>query len=140
MDEYVQTSIDFDAVAPGRAGSAKDAKLILYTRHISGDLGAVSILNTTLSAYGLTIDVVPEPDGEKRVTINFDAQAFKQKSARGAGAKCKLIGRICSLNELRARIEDEGAQAVADGFGISRSTLFRRIKECENCGESTVIL
>lgn len=140
MDEYVQTAIDFDAAVPASAGSTEGVKLVVYANYISGDVNAVSQLNKTLGKYGLRIEIDDVDNKEKRVTINLDTRMFKQKTSRGAGAKYKHVGVDLQLEDLKARIEAEGAQAVADSIGVSRSTLFRRIRNCEACHEQTVIL
>lgn len=139
MDEYVQTTIDFDAAVPARVGSAKEVKLVIYANYISGDVDAVSQLNAALGEYGLRVEIDDVDGKEKRVTINLDTRTFKQKTSRGAGAKYKHVGVDLPLKDLKARIEAEGAQAVADSIGVSRSTLFRRIRNCEACHEQTVL-
>ena len=139
MGEYVQTAIDFDAAVPARVGSAKEVKLVIYANYISGDVDAVSQLNAALGEYGLRVEIDDADGKEKRVTINLDTHTLKQKTSRGAGAKQKYVGVDIPLEDLKARIEAEGAQAVADSIGVSRSTLFRRIRNCEACHEQTVL-
>lgn len=138
-DEYVQTSIDFDAAVPARTRSSEEVKLVIYASYISGDVDAVSQLNKTLGEYGLRVEIDDAGNKEKCVTINLDTRTLKQKTSRGAGAKYKYVGVDISLEDLKARIDAEGAQAVADSIGVSRSTLFRRIRNCEACHEQTVL-
>ena len=139
MDEYVQTSMNFDNASPTVSGNPTK-RLVLYADYVSGDVDAVSVLNATLGEYGLHVDVRDDDGKTKRVEINFDTRQFRKKTSRGAGAKQKYVGKAVPVVELRGRIDAEGAQAVADEIGVSRSTLFRRIKECENCGEPDVLL
>lgn len=116
-----------------------EKRLYIYTKHIHGDEEIVSELNEKLNDYGLTITRESVEAGEERITINFDTRIFKKSAGRGAGAKPKVLGVEKSLGDLKEQIARTSAQEVADSIGVSRATLYRRMKQAENWREDIVL-
>ncbi len=109
----------------------------IYASHVSG-AEAVSELNERLNDYGFSINLENVESGEQCVSINFDTQTFKAKTSRRAGQKPKCLGRKYELDELKKKIARLGAEEVANAIGVSRSTLYRRMKEAENVNSNDV--
>lgn len=89
----------------------------------------VALLNMTLNKFGITVDF-----DEKVNRVRFvKTKDYRKKVTRGAGKHRKqhTYG-IIELKEVEQKIEMIGADNVAKEMGISRSTLFRRIKEAKN--------
>lgn len=90
---------------------------------------AVSLLNETLNRMGITVEL-----NTKLNLVQFiKTKDHKKKVTRGAGKHRKqhTYG-IIELKEVEQKIEMIGADNVAKEMGISRSTLFRRLKEAKN--------
>lgn len=92
----------------------------------------VPLLNETLNRIGITVELT-----------DYGCARFEKckeqhiKMTRLAGKPRKRFGRF-NLEEIEERIKNSSAQAVADELGISRSTLFRRIKEAKECFEDEI--
>lgn len=115
-----------------------EKRLSIYSDFIYGDEEVVSELNSKLGEYGLIVTREPSDSGRECVTIKFDAYKFKKKAGRNAGAKHKNVGVRMTFDEIKAAIDAKSAQEVADELGISKSTLYRRIKEAELYGDDGV--
>lgn len=98
-------------------------------------LEMVAELNAILEPMGSSISIEEnEFQGEiwyaLYVKLNPDAVA-KHKS-RGAGRHRQLVrkdGRVVTIGQVKEMLKTGTAESVAKELGISRSTLFRRLKE-----------
>lgn len=90
---------------------------------------AVSLLNSTLNRFGIDVEF----DTKLNQVRFIKTKDYRKKVTRGAGKHRKqhTYG-IIELKEVEQKIEMIGADNVAKEMGISRSTLFRRIKEAKN--------
>ena len=100
----------------------------------------VSKLNMILNKVGCSFEFwefQPE-DGDKvlhslRITINNETA--NQSRTRGAGRKKTFLqdehGNFVLAKDVREQLKTQSADEVAAGYGISRATLFRRLKETE---------
>lgn len=89
---------------------------------------AVSLLNSTLNRFGIDVEF----DTNLNRVRFIKTKDYRKKVTRGAGKPRKNTFGILELKEVENRIEMFGADNVAKELGISRSTLFRRIKEAKN--------
>lgn len=102
------------------------------------DHRGVEKLNTILKPLGICVEL-KELDRTNILTFNYDTDVLMQKATRKAGAKRKHLNTWkVSVAEIRARMETESADDVAKSLGISRSTLFRRLKEADEFGDETI--
>lgn len=92
----------------------------------------VSLLNETLNKIGIYVEMT---ENDYLVFKKSDAHLFKM--TRCAGRHKKHFKPI-PIAEIEERIKNSSAQAVADELGISRSTLFRRIKEAKESLEEEI--
>ena len=69
------------------------------------------------------------------LTITYDDVEVYHKLHRSNGRKRKDLNRFLSLTEVERMIDEETAEHVANRLGISRRTLFRRLKKAKENGE-----
>lgn len=67
------------------------------------------------------------------IRIRYDTN----KNKRGAGRKQKLVKGSYTLEEVEKMIAEKGAEEVSTQLGISRATLFRKLKRCRSLGNPT---
>lgn len=66
------------------------------------------------------------------LVIEFDTQEIYRKLHRGRGRKKKQINRsFFKVSDAEAMMRTIGAAKTADELGVSRATLYRRIKEAK---------
>lgn len=96
------------------------------------DLLMLSQLNLMLEKMGSKIEATELllPDGiHHQLIISFDAEAAKEYQSRGAGRKQKQVEQELTVGEVRLMLQKRTAEDVARELGVSRSTLFRRLKQ-----------
>lgn len=96
------------------------------------DLEMLEEINKCLFTYGLYISQhKSDVPGEERtcIAIDFDKEKYLEKNSRQAGARRRFTGEKINVADLEAEIAASSPDAVAKKFGISRATLYRRIKE-----------
>lgn len=95
----------------------------------SKDMSVVSELNEILRKMGSEISVEPTADENfSYLTIIFDTKKAHDFLSRGAGRKRKEPTSDYSIAEIRKMLEKEPAEEVAKKLGVSRATLFRRLR------------
>lgn len=93
---------------------------------------AVSIINETLNKIGITVEITDYG------SLKFKKDANQHmKMTRGAGKQRKYFD-VHKLADIEEEIKKTSAQAVADRLGISRATLFRRIKEAREWNQEEI--
>lgn len=96
------------------------------------ELKIVEELNLILSKMGCEIKTSKLHD-EKRVyhslIINFDSEAAQEYLSRNAGRPRKQTNPDLTVRDVRQMLQERTAEDVAKELGISRSTLFRRLKK-----------
>ena len=97
------------------------------------DADRFQILNELVGGLGIKFDVV-EKQNTHLLKISYDRDVVKKKVKRNAGAKRKYISRSVPVAEIRSRMETETAEQIAKSLGISRPTLFRKLKYAEEWG------
>lgn len=95
----------------------------------------VSLLNSTLNRFGIDVEF----DKNLNRVQFIKTKDYRKKVTRGAGKHRKqhTYG-IIELKEVEQKIEMIGADNVAKEMGISRSTLFRRLKEAKDSGDDYI--
>lgn len=68
------------------------------------------------------------------LSISWDDEQVKFVLSRNAGAPRKYLMKPVSISEIRNRIGRSSADQVAKELGISKSTLYRKIKRAEESG------
>ena len=89
----------------------------------------VAELNEILNGIGISFEIE-----DQSLSIKYDTEIIWKKINRNAGSKRKYIGYF-RADDIRRRMSFETAEEIAASLGISRSTLFRRLKKAEEQGE-----
>ena len=91
-------------------------------------------LNSILARVGVEIKFDTEPrDGYRFLSIYYSKTAADKAFCRGAGRKRKFIDVDLTVAEVRESVRLRGADDVCAELGISRSTLFRRLRQDDEC-------
>lgn len=99
----------------------------------------VAELNTILNKVGARMSTYYENDNYF-LYIFCSADEMHKTIGRNAGAKRKYLKNDVKVSEIRDRMAmGETVEQIAKSLGISRATLFRRLKECDQ-EHSDVIL
>lgn len=94
----------------------------------------LSTLNTLLKPSGASATIKKKVLSNIQETIYFldvqyDYEEYIVKSSRNAGRKKTYLD--CKVDEIKDRIKEEGVDQVAHNLGVSRATLYRRLKEAK---------
>jgi transcriptional regulator of acetoin/glycerol metabolism len=92
------------------------------------EIKRLEILNDILKNVGADASFEKEQSGENFLKIRYDKETIRKIKSRKAGAKSIKLKRKISIKEV------EKWKEVAEELGVSRSTLFRRIKEAKKQG------
>lgn len=92
------------------------------------DMEEISILNDVLEAVGFSMEVRQSDGFPPTLLIACAVNKAERALNRGAGRKRKPVF-DASVREVRDLVRMFGADEIADRLGISRSTLFRRLKQ-----------
>lgn len=98
------------------------------------DKNNLAELNELLAKSDISIDLLKNEYGTYLI-INCDTDEVKKKLSRNAGRPQKSHSTI-SVSEVEERMaKGESAEDIASELGISRSTLFRRLKKAKEWNE-----
>ena len=97
-------------------------------------------LAQALHAFGIQVRFEDtsfmDTDDYSKLTFVFDESEVKQKRTRNAGIKVKYSD--CAYDEtygsIMTRLESETHEVVAKSLGMSRMTLYRKLKKAEEMG------
>ena len=95
------------------------------------EIKRLEILNDILKNVGADASFEKEQSGENFLKIRYDKETIRKIKSRKAGAKSIKLKRKISIKEVEKWIDVTTAKEVAEELGVSRSTLFRRIKSRE---------
>ena len=98
------------------------------------EIKRLEILNDILKNVGADASFEKEQSGENFLKIRYDKETIRKIKSRKAGAKSIKLKRKISIKEVEKWIDATTAKEVAEELGVSRSTLFRRIKEAKKQG------
>jgi transcriptional regulator of acetoin/glycerol metabolism len=98
----------------------------------------IDSINDLLRSVGIHLD---RDNMDLQLTLDMDA--FTKHAKRNAGRKhipLKKDGFLAefSVAEMKGMIKEKTAAEVAKELGVSRRTLFRRLKEAKELGYSTI--
>ena len=94
------------------------------------DQESIAQLNELLRLAGASADIYRnEHYNYLALTIKYDKEVVEQKRTRGAGRNKMQSDRACTYGQVLAMLKENTAQDVAAYLGMSRATLFRRLKE-----------
>ena len=105
-------------------------KFLLSARPTEEQLNDVAELNLILKQLGVELSIgklqgCSSSSDRYSLTIKCDTDLINQKRKRGAGRKQKPV----SVAEIEERLQHgESVTDVANDLGISRATLYRRLK------------
>lgn len=95
--------------------------------------GDVDKLQEMLKTVGIEIEKSKTAGGHTHVIIKFDTLEFKKKMGRSAGRHEKGAFDSLTLQQYKARLAaGETVAQIAESVGLSRATLYRRVKATEN--------
>lgn len=98
------------------------------------DVSDMVALRRVLASVGVKMDVrsydFGSGDMHYGLSFTYDPDKVERKLTRGAGPKEKDLGWI-QLDEVRAMMKNTSMQDVAARLGVSRTTLYRRLKKAE---------
>lgn len=80
------------------------------------------------------MDLLESDSKQKCVKINYDKFEFKKIRARGAGRPSKRMKKTVKTEEICKRMKNETASQVAEDLGISRETLYRKLRAAKQYG------
>lgn len=81
----------------------------------------------------------PTRENQKKLIIEYDHYELYKKLHRSFGRKRKRINRnYFSVKDAEYFIKNKGAEWLANELGISRATLFRRLKKAREEGSSYI--
>ena len=92
------------------------------------DMAEMSVLNDVLAAAGFSMEV-KQSDGFSTLLISCAVNKAERVLTRNAGRKKVSVPDSLTVREVREMMSLKGADDTAAYFGVSRSTLFRRLKE-----------
>ena len=84
----------------------------------------IAKLQTVLDRIGVKIETA----SKKRVAYISQRNDYMEKKTRNAGRHTVQSNRLITLEEVEELISEKNAETVAKELGISRSTLFRKMK------------
>lgn len=91
---------------------------------------------SNLTKVGVNVKLQEQPYGEPFLVISMDEEVFRRVTNRYAGAQRKVlkynedeIERI-AVSKVISMIKKIGVNETASILGMSRRTLYRRLKEC----------
>lgn len=90
-----------------------------------------------LERQGVKVNIIRDEHYNAKMELTWDHADIYEKRSRKAGRKRAIA--YMPLNVLRERLKTESAEELAKYLGVSRATLFRRIKEAEDHGRDYII-
>lgn len=93
------------------------------------DMAEISILNDALEAAGFSMEVRQSDGFPPTLLIACAVNKAERALTRNAGRKKVAVSNNPTVGEVRKMMWLIGADDTAAHFGVSRSTLFRRLKQ-----------
>lgn len=103
----------------------------------------IEVLNRLLKPSGAVASdhqkTFPDNETKHYLKINYCEYELKKNISRNAGPIRKTLTESQSIDSIKKRIEEIGVECVAKELGISRATLYRRLKEAKDEGFEMLI-
>ena len=114
-------------------------KIVLQVdeKEIRVQLHKIKEINEIFGEIGINIeigDLQKSGSQHKCVIINYDTLVFEEAKKRKAGRPSKRMKKLIKTEEVCKRMENETASQVAEDLGISRETLYRKLKAAKEYG------
>ena len=93
------------------------------------DMEEMSVLNDVLEAAGFSMEVRQSDGFPPTLLIACAVNKAERALTRNAGRKKVVVSNNPTVGEVRKMMWLIGADETAAHFGVSRSTLFRRLKQ-----------
>ena len=106
-------------------------------RKINGNADEAAKLAQALSSFGIQVrfeDTTFMDDNDySKLTFVFDESEVEQRRTRNAGIKVKYSEEAYgeTYGSVKLRLESETYESVARSLGMSRMTLYRKLKKAE---------
>ena len=94
---------------------------------------SIDELKEVLESIGIEISINDKHQGMEFLSVILTDE-FEQKRTRNAGRKNKSIKGWVTVEDIEKMIAEKTAEVVAKEFGISRATLFRKLKKAKEDG------
>lgn len=94
----------------------------------------ITTLNEMLS--GIVEFELKDMNKTSLLTIRIDSEKVKNKLNRNAGRKRRCTEKTYTLEEVKKMLKNLTAKEVAENLGLSRATLYRRLKDAEERSKS----
>lgn len=104
-------------------------------------LTRVSELNSIFEDLGIFINVCNRKYYDREfsfIEIKCDTNKIDNFRSRGAGRKKAKTNNIYFADQVREMMKTKTADEVAKSMGISRTTLFRRLKHADETGNENI--
>lgn len=102
----------------------------------------IEILNRLLRPSGAVASnhekVYPNNEKQHYLKISYSKSDLKKNISRNAGPTRKTLSENVDIESVKKQIEEDGVESVAHNLGISRATLYRRLKEAKEQGYETL--
>ncbi len=102
------------------------------------EIKKLETLNKLLKGVGAEAVFEKQALGEYALKIFYEKEIVRKKTSRNAGKKVIRLRRRISVKEAEKWIDVTTAEEVGKALGVSRSTLFRRIREAKRKGEDYI--
>lgn len=97
------------------------------------NIDTIDELKEVLESIGIEISINDKHQGMEFLSVILTDE-FEQKRTRNAGRKNKSIKGWVTVEDIEKMIAEKTAEVVAKEFGISRATLFRKLKKAKEDG------
>lgn len=94
---------------------------------------SIDELKEVLESIGIELSINDKHQGMEFLSVILTDE-FEQKRTRNAGRKNKSIKGWVTVEDIEKMIAEKTAEVVAKEFGISRATLFRKLKKAKEDG------
>lgn len=95
---------------------------------------SIDELKEVLESIGIEISIDDKHQGMEFLRVIL-TDKFEQKRTRNAGRKSKSIKGMITVEDIEKMIKEKTADVVAKKLGISRATLFRKLKKAKEEGD-----
>ena len=111
----------------------KTAFLDLAASPDQASLAVFEEFKEIVRSSGCHMSIMTGKDGKQALILTINCETAK--NSRNAGRRKKLVAQEywrITCGDVRKMIEEKGSEAAAEELGVSRATLFRRLKDKED--------